>query len=195
VSSKTIRQWVKEAADYHGIPHLLLAVILQQENGPNATELQKFMQFSERIATSMSNVWDEILYDLVPDRLAGGSTGIPNMTRTTLRNTVDYTQTTYGRHPVPLFERHRVFGDGTLPDLPGFDWKIDLYYAAAHLRQLICMVTDQICHSDTLNAEQVEKVFALYNGKGDAAMKYGKDAMSRIEKSRSGKQDLVFYEK
>jgi hypothetical protein len=28
-----------------------------------------------------------------------------------------------------------------------------------------------------------------------ATLKYGKDAMSRVEKSRSGKQDLVFYGK
>ncbi len=29
-----IRKWIAEAAKYHEIPYLLLAVILQQENGP-----------------------------------------------------------------------------------------------------------------------------------------------------------------
>ena len=195
VSSRTVRQWVKEAADYHGIPYLMLAVILQQENGPSASEFRKFLQFAERIGTSVLNVWDEAFFDIVPDNLSRGSTGIPNMSRNTLKNTVTFTQKYYGRHPVPAIEQQRVVGDRQLPDLPGYDWKIDLYYAAAHLRELICRITSDICYSGELNAEQMEKVFRAYNGTGDLAKKYGKDAMNRIKKAKKGEEWLYFYEK
>ena len=195
VSSKTVREWVKDAAEYHGIPHLLLAVILQQENGPSATELQKILQFSERIITNMANVWDEILLDFIPDKISRGSTGISNMSSATLKNTAIYTQKTYGRHPVPSGEQQRAFGDTTLPDLPGLDWKHDLYYAAAHIRQLIHQVTNQVCHSGILTKEQMIEVFSLYNGKGNAAAKYGNDAMLKITKALNQEDSLFFYEK
>jgi hypothetical protein len=79
--------------------------------------------------------------------------------------------------------------------LPGYDWKHDLYYAAAHIRQLIHQATNQVCHSGVLTKEQMKKVFSLYNGKGDDAAKYGNDAMRRIAKALTGDEPLFFYEK
>ena len=58
ISDSEIRSWIKDAAEYHGIPHVMLAIILQQENGPNATTYQKVGQFTERTLTTFMAVVD-----------------------------------------------------------------------------------------------------------------------------------------
>lgn len=90
ISDTEIRQWIKQAADYQGIPHILLAVILQQENPPNGTELQKVLQFGERSVTTFAAIMDDVFFDLVPDKVAGGSSGFANMSRSALQSAAEY---------------------------------------------------------------------------------------------------------
>ena len=66
--------------------------------------------------------------------------------------------------------------------------------AAAHVRQLITQIMGDKCYSGELSAEQMEKIFSAYNGRGPAALKYGRDAMTRIAKAISEYEWLVFYE-
>ena len=196
-SPSEIRSWVKNAADYHGIPQELLAVILQQENGPNATWWQKGGQFLERSLTTASAILDEHLGDIVSDKLAGGSSGIANMSRKTLKDAVKYIEETYYyKKPVlPEDVRYRLLGWDQDTQISGDDLKADLYYSAAHLRQLIDRITGQPCYEGPLTFEQVEKIAAAYNGSGDLAKKYGEDALQRLEDAITGKEPLYFYEK
>ncbi len=46
-----------------------------------------------------------------------------------------------------------------------------------------------------ITLEQVEQVFKSYNGSGDIANKYGKDAIKLLKDAAEGKQTLYFYEK
>jgi hypothetical protein len=92
-----IRGWVRDAAAYHDVPHALAAVILQQENGPNATAFQKVGQFIERSATTFFAIVDDAALGLVPDKLSGGSAGIANLSRNTLRDAANYVESTTAR--------------------------------------------------------------------------------------------------
>lgn len=207
IPDKEIKGWIKNAAAYHGIPHVMLATILQQENSPAATGTQKFLQFSERTITTFMAVVDELAWDLVPDKipqwspagagsnLAAGSSGFANMARATLRNAANYTEEYYGKNPLSQSVRYRIGGWDQDTRIPGDDWKADLYYCASHLRELIDSVTGDICHSGGITKEQLEKVFSAYNGSGPVAAKYGKDAMARINKAINGIEPLYFYEK
>lgn len=194
VQDKEIRQWIRQAADYHGIPHILLAVILQQENVPQATELQKILQFGERSLTTFAAIMDEVLFDLIPDKIAGGSSGFANMSRNALRSAAEYSEKMYGRPPLPNSVKYRILGWNQDTRISGDDWKSDLYYCAAHLRQLIDYVTKRICHNGAINLTELEKIIAAYNGSGPLAAKYAKDAMKLLSDAASGKASLYFYE-
>lgn len=194
IDDKEIRQWVREAAAYHKIPQILLAVILQQENGPNATTTQKVLQFTERSLTTFSAIMDNLLFDIVPDKIAGGSTGFANMSRNALQNAAIYSEKMYGRPPLPGSVKYRIFGWNQDTRVSGDDWKSDLYYCAAHLRQLIDFVTNRICHNGSISISELEKVIAAYNGSGPLAKKYAKDAMKLLSDAASGKATLYFYE-
>lgn len=194
IPDSEIRKWVKDAAKYHGIPHILLAVILQQENGPNATKFQKIGQFAERTLTTLGAIIDEYLWDIVPDKIAGGSSGFGNMSRYALKRAAKYSEEKYGRSPMPNSVRYRCFGWDQDTRISGDDWKADLYYCAAHLRQLIDRCTGKMCHSGPLTLEQVQIIICAYNGSGPLADKYGRDAMQTLLNAASGKGFLYFYE-
>ncbi len=194
-SDTEIRVWIKQAAAYHGVPHILLALILQQENGPNGSKFLQAMQFGERSLTTFLAIVDSVAFDLVPDKGAGGSSGFANMSRATLQNSVKYTENYYCKKPMPEDVQYRIFGWDQDTRIPGDDWKADLYYAAGHLRELIDRVTGTRCHHGALTQEQLKKVVAGYNGSGPKAEKYSSDAMALLEKAKAGTARLYFYEK
>lgn len=195
IHDNEIRQWVRQAASYHKIPHILLAVILQQENGPNATTTQKVLQFTERSLTTFAAILDSALFDVVPDNIAGGSTGFANMSRNALQSAAIYSEKMYGRPPLPDSVKYRILGWNQDTRVSGDDWKADLYYCAAHLRQLIDYVTNRACHNGSISLSELEKVIAAYNGSGPLANKYAKDAMKLLSDATTGKAKLYFYEK
>lgn len=193
VPDKEIRQWVKQAAEYQGVPHIMLAVILQQENAPGASLFRKLGQFAERQTQTLAGVLDEALWDIVPDKVAGGSSGFTNMKRSTLRGAASYSERVYGRPPIPDSIRFRMQGWDSDSRIPGDDWRSDLFYCAAHLRELIDRVTGKVCHNGTLSRDQLEKIFAAYNG--PKGQKYGEDAITLLSNAAAGKASLYFYEK
>jgi RHS repeat-associated protein len=164
--AQEIRSWVRDASKYHDVPYEMLAVILQQENGPNATSFQKFGQFAERTLTTVAAIMDKNLWDIIPDKIAGGSSGFANMSRKTLNDAASYTEQVYGKNPLPDDVRFRAFGWDQDTRISGDDWKADLYYAAAHLRQLIDRVKGQEQFHGSLSLDEAELVFAAYNGSG-----------------------------
>jgi hypothetical protein len=189
-----IRGWVREAAAYHDVPHELAAVILQQENGPNATLIQKLGQFAERSLTTFFAIVDEAALDLVPDKISGGSAGIANLSRATLRDAANYIESTYDKKVLPPNVRDRVLGWKQDTRIQGDDLKSDLYYMTAHLRQLIDRVTGKPKFSGELTLEQMEKVCAGYNGSGPLAAEYGRDAMARLKTAADGGTPLYFFQ-
>ena len=190
----TIRGWIRQAADYHGVPYVLTAVILQQENAPEAPRWKQVGQFAERSLTTLAAIVDEALGDIVPDKISGGSSGIANISRATLRDAANYIERTYCRTVLPEDVRRRLLGWSQDTRIQGDDLKSDLYYMTAHLRQLIDRVMGQPCYNGPLTLEQVKKVAAAYNGSGPLAVKYGEDALRRLQRAAAGQTPLYFYE-
>ena len=190
-----IRSWVRSAAEYHGIPHVLLAVIIQQENWPKAGTLLKIAQFVERTLTTISAITDELIFDLFPDRVSASSSGLANMSRATLRNAVKYIEFNYNKPPMPPEVQYRIFDYNQDTRIPGDDWKADLYYCAAHLRELIDRVTGQLCHNAKVDKVQLRDIISAYNGSGKDARKSGRDAIALLERADKGTDYLYFYEK
>jgi len=195
ISDTEVRSWIRDAADYHGIPHSVLAVILQQENNPDASARRQFLQFGERSVTTFSAVVDEYFFDLVPDKASKGSSGFANMSYNTLRDTAEYTEKLYGKNPMPDDVRYRLLGYDQDTRIPGDDYKADLYYCAAHIRQLIDRVVGQPCHAGALTHDQIRSVFKAYNGAGPLADKYATDAMKKLNGAMAGTTTLYFYER
>jgi LysM repeat protein len=200
IKDSEIRDWVKSAAEYHDVPHELLALVLQQENAPNASLGRKILQFGEITLTTAITIVDEILFDIVPDkignkRFSGGSSGIANMSRATLRDAAEYTEKVYNKNPLSEDVRYRMFGYDNDLRIPGDDWEADLYYAAAHLRQLIDRETDTLRYSGSLTLNQTKNIIRRYNGSGPLAEKYSNDAMITLKNAEAGKTNLYFYEK
>jgi hypothetical protein len=190
-----IRGWIQDAADYHGIPQEMLAVILQQENGPEATGMQKFLQFGERSLTTFSAIVDDALFDIVPDGISRGSSGFANMSYYTLQDAATYTEEVYGRNPLSEDARYRVGGWDQDTRIPGDDYRADLYYASAHIRQLIDRVTGEENFHGALTMEQARQVFMGYNGSGPLAEGYASDAMELLNGAMNGTETLYFYER
>ncbi len=195
ISDSEIRKWIKDAASYHGIPHELLAIILQQENGPTATTFQKVGQFAESSITTFSALVDKYVGGVAPDVVAKGSSGFANMSRAALVDAAKYTEENYGRNPLSQEARYRALGWDQDTRVSGDDWRADLYYCAAHLRQLIDRVTRRKCHSGPITTAQLKLVIAAYNGSGALAEKYASDAMKTLFDAAQGVTPLYFYEK
>jgi hypothetical protein len=188
-----IRQWVRESAEYHGVPYELSAAILQQENPPEATGLQQLGQFGERSITSAAAVIDEYVWDIAPDAIAEGSSGLANMNRATLRGAADYVENDLGYQAVPHDVQNRVFGLQQNSRISGDDWRNDLYYMNARLRQIIDDKTGIKGYDGPLTRAQVQEIAATYNGTGTDAEKYGNDTVARLDQAAAGSVPLYFF--
>jgi hypothetical protein len=188
-----IRGWLRDAAAYHDVPLALACVILQQENGPNATTFQKLGQFTERSLQTAGALLDDVI-DIVPDSFAGGSSGIANMSRATLRDAASYIEKTYKMDVMPNDVRVRAMGADADTRVQGNDMRADFYYMTAHLRQLIDRIMGTKKYHGPITIEDVEKICAAYNGSGKLAQKYGKDAVARLKRAVAGEEPLYFYE-
>lgn len=195
LSPAELRGWVREAADYEGVPLEIAAVILQQENAPEAPTWRKLGQVGERNLTTFLAILDEALFDLVPDTFADGSSGLPNLRRPTLRDAARYIEETYCKPILPDEVKNRLLGWNQDTRIPGDDVKADLYYMTGHIRQLIDRITGKRCYDGPLTPDQIERVFAAYNGSGEKAKKYGRDAMGRLRRAAAGTESLYFYQK
>ncbi len=200
-SPQEIRKWVNDACIYHGIPYVILAAILQNENvpPPEGEAWKDIFQFGERSATTALAILDATLWDSIPDqifgkRISSGSSGLVNLSRQTLVNAAKYTENVYGKPPLPEYVRYRLLGWDQDTRIPGDDAKADLYYAAAHIRELIDRTIGTTCHSGTLSFEQVSNVIGAYNGSGEGAKKYAIRAMENIQKAVDGQGYLYFYQ-
>jgi hypothetical protein len=187
------RSMLRRSSDYYGVPYELSAVILQQENAPEASNFRRFLQSGERDLTTAAATVDE-WFGIVPDRVAGSSSGIANLSRNTLRGAATYIERNYGRPVLPDEIRVRPFWSNADTRIPGKDVVADFYYMNAHLRELIDRVTGVKCYDGPLTLEQVEKIAAGYNGSGPLAAKYGRDAVARLQSAVSGGRPLYFYE-
>lgn len=172
----------------------MLATILQQENGPSATNFQQFGQYAERTITTVSARLDSWI-GVVPDKISGGSPEWANMSRTTLEGAVNYVEKTYDRPALPQDVRFRALGVDTDTRIPGYDLKSDFYYAAAHIRELIDRTTGLQGVNGMLRMDEAHSVFRRYNGSGPLAEKYADDASRFLLDAASGNAALYFFEK
>lgn len=78
--------------------------------------------------------------------------------------------------------------------MPGDDWKTDLYYAAVHLCELIERATKTHCHTGALTPELLKKVIRFYKVPGLLATKYSSDVTALLE-ATSRRAWLYFCEK
>lgn len=186
-----IQRWMYEACRYNDVPVVLMAVILQQENGPDPRYPgQKQLQAGEREAQTTAAELEEALGVRLPWKLgkaASGSTGIANLSRTTLRNAASYLKRVYHRPPIPDSIR-KVTGD---PRVAGIDAQLDIYYMSALLRQLIDGRVS-VGHKGNITDEQLRLVAQDYNGSGPDAERYGRRALARLNEARQGKTPLYF---
>lgn len=127
--------------------------------------------------------------------MSGGSTGFANMSRKTLLNVVSYIERHYPKPIIPDDVRYRIFGRDQDTRVSGDDYRSDLYYASAHLRELVDRITGNPCHNGELTREQFRLVIRAYNGSGHLAEKYANDAMDLLDKAKIGERILYFYEK
>lgn len=194
VSDQNIRGWVDDAAHYHGVPTELFAAVLQNENNPDASKTNQVLQFGERSLTTFADILDRASFGLVPDFASGGSSGIANMSRKALHDGADYVENTLGRAVIPDDVATRAFGWRQDTRISGDDLRSDLYYAAAHLRQLTDRVTGVQNYDGPLSRQQVHDIAAAYNGSGSAASRYGDAAAKHIERAVSGDRPLYFYQ-
>jgi len=184
---------VDDAARYQKLPTELPAAILQNENGPRSTRRTQVLQAGERGVTTAANVADHLLGGRLPDKVPDGSTGIGNVRRPTLRRTKSYVESTLGRPLTPDDVARRAFGVRH-PTIAGLDTRNDVYYSAAHLRQLTDEVTGVRDYAGPLTPEQVHRIAARYNGHGPGAEKYGRDVVNSLRSAASGRQPLYFYQ-
>jgi uncharacterized protein YukE len=197
IDSNKIRQWVRDAAEYNDIPPELLAVILQQENAPDAPGWRKPFQYIERQMTTGAAILNEVPFveNIIPDKIANSSTGIGNMTKKTLDDAAKYIETTYNRSVLPqdVFDTAIPFVNRDTR-ISGVDMQADIYYVSAHLRQLIDReIGEGQPYHGPLTKENITKIAAAYNGSGDASVKYGNDAVNRLEKASNGEIPLYFF--
>lgn len=202
VSDTDIRKWVKDACEYHKIPHILLALILQNENYPEASIFTKIGQFGERTVQTTIKIIDSKIgfsnylenYPRVVQAIRGSS-GITNISDQALYDGVKHSIEQYGRPPIPTSIRQMIFGIiDTDSRIPGDDWRNDLYYAAAHIRYLIDRELGE-CYSGILSDQELNKIIYSYNGSGKNAEKYAQAAMNNLILAKQGGGNLYFYEK
>ncbi len=183
----SIKRWMYEAARYNSVPVVLMAVILQQENAPTVSETVKQLQSGERRLQTLAGEKDEQYWGIMPDKFAGGSTGIANLSRQTLRDAAAYLETRYRKPVIPDAIRNEK-GD---PRLAGIDEQLDLYYMSAVLRQLIDRHVSPTSVGN-LSDDAFARVAQAYNGSGPKAIKYRKDAVARLNAARQGTVPLLF---
>ncbi|WP_312057095.1 hypothetical protein [Acinetobacter courvalinii] len=193
IDDSEIRKWVRDACNYHKIPHILLALILQNENNPNAPGWRKSAQFAERTITTAANIVDKVIF-IVPDKVSKGSSGIANVSDKALIDGVQNSLKKYCRPPIPSSIVKNIIGLSTDTRISGDDWRNDLYYAAAHLRYLIDRELGN-CFNGAMTTEQLKKVIKAYNGSGPEAEKYANNALANLNLAITGKGTLYFYEK
>jgi hypothetical protein len=131
----------------------------------------------------------------VPDKIAGGSSGFANMSRATLQNAAQYIESKYKRPVLPQDISERLLGLNVDSRIPGADWQADLYYAAAHLRELVDRIKKQERYYGPLSLDDIERIAAAYNGSGPMAQKYGRDAIELLKRAYQGNDILYFYQK
>lgn len=185
-----LQRWMYEACRYNGVPVVLMAVILQQENGPGPSWITKQLQAGERESQKTAAELEEKLGVRFPGKFgkfAGGSTGIANLSCTTLRDAALYMEKMYNRPPIPDAIRKEK-GD---PRIAGIDEQLDLYYMSALIRQLIDRRVS-VGHKGNITDEQLRLVAQDYNGSGPKAEKYGRRALARLNEARQGKTPLYF---
>ncbi len=193
-SASVVRSWAKDACKYHKIPYILLALILQNENNPNAAEWRKYAQFVERTVTSASQITDNLLFDLIPDRISKGSSGIANVSNQALIDGANSSIKNYCRPVIPSSVAKSGWGINTDSRVSGDDWKNDMYYAAAHIRFLIDRELGE-CFNGMMTDDNLRLIIENYNGSGPQAIRYAEVAMGNLEMAKKGKGVLYFYEK
>lgn len=206
-SPSDIRKWVKDACEYHKIPHVLLALILQNENYPEASLDTQILQFGERsLQTSFKIIdsWTNFTNYLEPFsdnelvkgtiKFVRGSSGIANVSDNALNDGVKHCIEKYARPPIPSSVARTIFGINTDSRISGIDWRNDLYYAAAYLKFLIDKNFGD-CFSSELSYNMLYTILRAYNGPGDSSKTYADDAMQILNLAISQKGVLYFYEK
>lgn len=194
ITDSQIRNWVRNSCEYHKIPYVLLALILQNENYPMTTNWRKLAQFTERSITTYTNMLDEQLFDVIPDVISKGSSGIANVGDKALKTGVKHSIENYARPPIPTSIVKDIFGNNTDSRISGLDWRNDLYYAAAYLRYLIDTKIG-ICYNGSLTKEQLYLILRAYNGPGSASIEYADRAINNLDNAIGGVDVLYFYEK
>lgn len=193
IDDSEVRTWVRDACAYHKIPHILLALILQNENNPNAPGWRKAAQFAERTITTASNIVDKLIF-IIPDKVSKGSSGLANVSDKALIDGVNNSLKKYCRPPIPTSIVKNIIGLSTDTRISGDDWRNDLYYAAAHLRYLIDRDLGN-CYHGTISLLQLKMIIKAYNGSGPEAEKYAINALKNLELALANKGTLYFYEK
>ncbi|MEP3891380.1 MAG: hypothetical protein ABJN69_13050 [Hellea sp.] len=89
----------------------------------------------------------------------------------------------------------RVFNSDSDTRLPGDDYRSDMYYAAAHIRELIDRETGQTGYNGVLSPRHIRGVFRRYNGSGPVAEKYAADAINLFNGALNGTETLYFYQR
>jgi hypothetical protein len=105
---------------------------------------------------------------------------------------MSYTKEKYGRPIVPSDKSHLDYG------FAGDDIEVDMYYLAAHVRQLIderVMGKGKSCAKGEITLRQLWEVFADYNGPNrKVSGTYANDAMAKLKGAYNGAVVLYFYE-
>jgi len=191
VRPSDLRTWIRNAAEYHDVPLEIMCTILQQENVPSSDWFHKLGQFGERSIQTLAHILNNYADGCVPDTVAFGSSGIMNMLKKTLDKTIVYNDSIYGKPIIPDSVRFRGNGLDADTRIAGYDWKADLYYGAAHLRQLIDQVKGIPKFHGELTEDDVFNIFTKYNGSTD----YGNRAIKTLKNAINGQEHLYFYER
>jgi|GEM_PF-1889401 len=209
LNQREIRKWVREAAKYHEVPYEMLAVVLQNENAPNVGLRKKFLQFGERTAQTYIHDFNKRFgdpigkldraiqgltnLDVIPNGVYRGSSGLVNISAGALNSAANHSESFRKRPVIPPELRIRQDGYDSDTRIPGADWRSDLYYGAAHLRELFDRYRRPWEPGKPLDLKMAKRVFAAYNGSGKDADKYGRDSMRLLRDAASGKRHLYFY--
>ena len=220
VPDDEIRGWVQDASSHQNLPPELLPLIMQQENNPNASFGRQVLQHGERqLTTAMTNV-DEMtgggfgnmlsgLNDLTEEyvggplakltgfmeRGVGSSTGFVNMSRGALQSGDAYSEDVLGRDTIPPEVAERMGGlVNADTGVSGNDWRSDLYYTAAHLRELVDSEMGEEGFQGDLTVDNIRDIAASYNGTGPMAEKYGNDAANLLQNAANGEDTLYFLQ-
>ena len=220
VPDDEIRGWVQDASSHQNLPPELLPLIMQQENSPHASFGHQVLQHGERqLTTAMTNVdewtdggfgnmlngineWTEENIGGFPARATGAlargvgsSTGFVNMSRGALQSGDAYSEEVLGRDTIPPEVAERMGGLlNADTGVSGNDWRSDLYYTAAHLRELVDHEMGEEGFQGDLTIDNIRDIAASYNGTGPMAEKYGNDAANLLERAANGEDTLYFLQ-